>query len=76
MQTPVPLELTAKLQLAYPEHASRILAALDSAPSVSIRLHPARTLTTPPHAELRDGAILWLPAELEGIGSASDPPLR
>ena len=73
MQTPVPPELSAKLQLDYPEHAARIVEALETLPTVSLRLNPARTLTTPPHAELLDGAIPWLPAELEGYWLSERP---
>lgn len=66
MQTPVPSELTAKLAQAYPEHASRIVEALETPPSVSLRLNPARTLSPRPFAELEDGTIPWLPTQLEG----------
>ena len=73
MQTPVPSELKAKLAQAYPEHASRIVEALETPPSVSLRLNPARTWTHQPKAELRDGDIPWLPTELEGYWLSERP---
>lgn len=73
MQTPVPSELTAKLAQAYPEHASRIVEALETPPSVSLRLNPARTLSPRPFAELEDGTIPWLPTQLEGYWLSERP---
>ena len=73
MQTPVPSDLIAKLAQAYPEHASRIVETLETPPSVSLRLNPARTLSARPLAELEDGTIPWLPAELEGYWLSERP---
>ena len=73
MQTPVPSDLIAKLAQAYPEHASRIVETLETPPSVSLRLNPARTLSARPFAELEDGTIPWLPAELEGYWLSERP---
>ena len=73
MQTPVPSDLIAKLAQAYPEHASRIVETLETPPSVSLRLNPARTLSARPLAELEDGTIPWLPAKLEGYWLSERP---
>ena len=73
MQTPVPSDLKAKLAQAYHEHASRIVEALETPPSVSLRLNPARTWAHRPYAELRDGDIPWLPTELEGYWLSERP---
>lgn len=73
MQTPVPSDLIAKLAQAYPEHASRIVETLETPPSVSLRLNPARTLSARPFAELEDGTIPWLPAKLEGYWLSERP---
>lgn len=73
MQTPVPSDLIAQLAQAYPEHASRIVETLETPPSVSLRLNPARTLSARPFAELEDGTIPWLPAKLEGYWLSERP---
>lgn len=73
MQTPVPSDLIAKLAQAYPEHASRIVETLETPPSVSLRLNPARSLSARPFAELEDGTIPWLPAKLEGYWLSERP---
>lgn len=73
MQTPVPSDLIAKLAQAYPEQASRIIKTLETPPSASLRLNPARTLSTRPFAELEDGTIPWLPAKLEGYWLSERP---
>lgn len=73
MQTPVPSDLIAKLAQAYPEHASRIVETLETPPSVSLRLNPARTLSARPLAELEDGTIPWLPEKLEGYWLSERP---
>ena len=73
MQTPVPSDLIAKLAQAYPEQASRIVETLETPPSASLRLNPARTLSTRPFAELEDGTIPWLPAKLEGYWLSERP---
>ncbi len=73
MQTPVPSDLKAKLAQAYPEHASRIVEALETPPSVSLRLNSARTWAHRPYAELRDGDIPWLPTELDGYWLSERP---
>ena len=66
MQTPVPSDLIVQLAQAFPEHATRIVEALETPPSVSLRLNPTRPLSPPPHVELQDGAIPWLPTGIEG----------
>ena len=73
MQTPVPSDLIAKLAQAYPEQASRIVETLETPPSVSLRLNPARSLSARPFAELEDGTIPWLPAKLEGYWLSERP---
>ena len=66
MQPPVPSDLIVQLAQAFPEHATRIVEALETPPSVSLRLNPTRPLSPPPHVELQDGAIPWLPTGIEG----------
>ena len=73
MQTPVPSGLIAKLAQDYPEHATRIVEALETPPSVSLRLNPTHTLSAHPFAELEDETIPWLPAELEGYWLSERP---
>ncbi len=73
MQTPVPSDLIAKLTQDYPEHATRIVEALETPPSISLRLNPTRTLSARPFAELEDGTIPWLPTELEGYWLSERP---
>ena len=73
MQTPVPSDLIAKLTQDYPEHATRIVEALETPPSISLRLNPTRTLSARPFAELEDETIPWLPTELEGYWLSERP---
>lgn len=66
MQTPVPADLRIRLEQDFPEYATEIFEALDTPPSVSLRLNPSKALATPPHAELYDGDIPWLPDTMAG----------
>ena len=45
MRTPVPVDLLAKLERDYPEYVPLIAQALDTPPSVSLRLNSYRILT-------------------------------
>jgi len=73
MRTPVPVDLLAKLERDYPEYVPLIAQALDTPPSVSLRLNSYRILTHRPHSELLDQEIPWLPCPFVGYWLSERP---